>query len=1041
MMKMHQLWKNAVLALSTMLLSVGAFAQHEVKGTVLDESQAPIPGATVVIKGTTTGTITAGNGEFTTKANDGDVLVISYVGYVNEEITVSGNGPYTIALAPDMVGLSEVVVVGYGTQKKSDLTGSVASVRSDDLKKLSITDAASALQGKASGVQILNYSGAPGEGAAIRVRGYSSNSGNIGPLLIVDGLKVDNIQYLDPSMIESMEILKDAASAAIYGAEAGNGVVLITTKSGADKGDGTITYSYKLTQNKLAKKPGVMNREQFIEFMNMKGYGEDITDMMSLYDNGEDTDWADALFEKGIMQQHSLSMQGGNPRGHYFLSLNSLDNNGIVIGDKDVYKRLSAQINADYKIKDWLQVGTNTSIEKWETKSVSHMSETNSVMMAVIQNDPLTPVYFDSYDDFTDAMKKAYDGKQAGFEAFNGPDLIVTDDEGRYLAVSKYVQNDHGSPLIQLYRTNSTNNGTTIRGTAFANFTPFKGFVYTSRLGYRISSSAGHSYSTPYYANSMALNKQYSISANANTGLYYQWENFINYNTEIGKNAIGVMAGMSFIENKNDNVSGSANGDDILNGYAENFQYLSYVNAKDGTTKNISNSPGRSANMSYYGRLTYSFDNKYSLQANFRADAFDTSKLPASDRWGKFPAFSAGWTISNESFIKDNISQDLLSFLKIRASWGRNGNINVLNNYPYTTSIAYNGKWYQYDPEDGTQVMGSLPTGLANPDLKWETSDQIDLGLDARFLNSRLTLGIDWYKKTTKDLLVNVKPPLEVGIDQVTKNGGEIENKGLEFELAWKDKIGDFNYSINANFSTLKNEVTYVDPTVGRVLEGSYYVNSIRNAFEEGHSLWYFYGYAIDKVNPEDGSYTFKDLDGDGQITDADRTDIGQGMPKYTYGLTINLEYKGFDFTLFGNGVGGNNIFPVLYRTDRMFNNTLDYYRKNSWSENNKNAKFGNPELYANDTKYWGSDANIFKGDYFKIKQIQLGYTLPAELTKKAFIQNMRIFVSLEDYFTITKYPGLDPETATTKNASQMGIDLGTYPTAKKTVFGVSVTF
>ncbi len=1041
MMKMHQLWKNAVLALSTMLLSVGAFAQHEVKGTVLDESQAPIPGATVVIKGTTTGTITAGNGEFTTKANDGDVLVISYVGYVNEEITVSGNGPYTIALAPDMVGLSEVVVVGYGTQKKSDLTGSVASVRSDDLKKLSITDAASALQGKASGVQILNYSGAPGEGAAIRVRGYSSNSGNIGPLLIVDGLKVDNIQYLDPSMIESMEILKDAASAAIYGAEAGNGVVLITTKSGADKGDGTITYSYKLTQNKLAKKPGVMNREQFIEFMNMKGYGEDVTDMMSLYDNGEDTDWADALFEKGIMQQHSLSMQGGNPRGHYFLSLNSLDNNGIVIGDKDVYKRLSAQINADYKIKDWLQVGTNTSIEKWETKSVSHMSETNSVMMAVIQNDPLTPVYFDSYDDFTNDMKKAYDGKQAGFEAFNGPDLIVTDDEGRYLAVSKYVQNDHGSPLIQLYRTNSTNGGTTIRGTAFANFTPFKGFVYTSRLGYRISSSAGHSYSTPYYANSMALNKQYSISANANTGLYYQWENFINYNTEIGKNAIGVMAGMSFIENKNDNVSGSANGDDILNGYAENFQYLSYVNAKDGTTKNISNSPGRSANMSYYGRLTYSFDNKYSLQANFRADAFDTSKLPASDRWGKFPAFSAGWTISNESFIKDNISQDLLSFLKIRASWGRNGNINVLNNYPYTTSIAYNGKWYQYDPEDGTQVMGSLPTGLANPDLKWETSDQIDLGLDARFLNSRLTLGIDWYKKTTKDLLVSVKPPLEVGIDQVTKNGGEIENKGLEFELAWKDKIGDFNYSINANFSSLKNEVTYVDPTVGRVLEGSYYVNSIRNAFEEGHSLWYFYGYAIDKVNPEDGSYTFKDLDGDGQITDADRTDIGQGMPKYTYGLTINLEYKGFDFTLFGNGVGGNNIFPILYRTDRMFNNTLDYYRKNSWSENNKNAKFGNPELYANDTKYWGSDANIFKGDYFKIKQIQLGYTLPAELTKKAFIQNMRIFVSLEDYFTITKYPGLDPETATTKTASQLGIDMGTYPTAKKTVFGVSVTF
>ena len=1105
MMKKHLFWKNAVLALSMMLLSVGAFAQqHEVKGTVLDESQLPIPGANVVIKGTTVGTITTGNGEFTMNAADGDVLQVSYIGYNTEEITVSGNGPYNISLVPDVVGLDEVVVVGYGTQKKSDLTGSVASVRSDDLKKLSITDAASALQGKASGVQILNYSGAPGQGAAIRVRGYSSNSGNIGPLLIVDGLKVDNIQYLDPSMIESMEILKDAASAAIYGAEAGNGVVLITTKSGQDKGDGTITYSYKLTQNQLAKKPDVMNRDQYIDFLKQKGVAIEAAMEKNGDDGTIDTDWADALFEKSYTQQHSLSMQGGNQRGHYFVSLNSLDNNGIVIGDRDVYKRLSAQINADYKIKDWLTVGTNTSIEKWSTKSVSQMSETNSVLMAVIQNDPLTPVYYDELTDYADVTAKKY---------AKNPELAVRDDDGRLLAVSKYVENDHGSPLIQLYRTNAENGGVTVRGTAFANLSPIKGFVYTSRLGYRISYQNRHSYSTPYYANSMAKTDNYNLEAEARTGLYYQWENFFNYNIDFGKNNIGVMAGMSYIEDKNDNVRGTANGKDILSNYEENFRYLDYVanntlteevvepiannkieqvvidgktyNTKkvkdengnkvnktdeDGNTvlvngqeeivvgrvrysttkttslvtKTFSNKPSRSASLSYFGRLTYSYDNKYSLQFNFRADAFDESKLPKENRWGKFPSVSAGWTLSNESFIKDNISTDLMSFLKIRASWGRNGNINVLRDYPYTTTIAYNQKWYQYSIADNEapQVYGSMPSRVANPDLKWETSEQIDLGLDARFLNNRLTVGIDWYKKTTKDLLVDVAPQSGVGVSSITKNAGEIMNKGLEIELGWKEKIGDLNYSVNGNISTLKNEVTYLDPNVGgRILHGSYYVNQIRNAFEEGHPIWYFYGWKFDKVNPEDGSYSLVDLNEDGQITDADRTNIGQGMPKYTYGLTINLEYKGFDFTVFGNGVGGNSIFPVLFRTDRPENNTLEYYHKNAWTEDNKSGSIPSLGKCSTDTKYWASDANIFKGDYFKFKQIQLGYTLPADLTKKVAVQNARVFVSLDDFFTITKYPGMDPETATTTNADQMGIDLGSYPVSKKFIFGVSLTF
>ncbi|MBP5366325.1 MAG: TonB-dependent receptor [Bacteroidales bacterium] len=1045
------LLKKVVLACAMTLFSLSVFAQaHQVSGVVTDETNQTVPGVAVMIKGTSTGTVTDMDGKYTIQAADGDVLVFSFIGYSNQEQTVSGS-TVNANMEPEAINLNEIVAVGYGVQKKSDLTGAVASVNSDDIKNLSTTDAASALQGKAAGVQILNYSGAPGEGAAIRVRGYSSNSGELGPLLIVDGLKVDNIQYLDPSMIQSMEILKDAASAAIYGAEAGNGVVLITTKAGAE-GKGTINYSYKMTRSNLAKKPDVMNRNQFIEFMRMKGV--DIDGLMK--DNGDDgridTDWADELFETGIGHQHNLSVAGGNKNGKYFFALNYVTEDGMVVGNKDKYERLTAQINADYKIKDWLQVGTTNSIEKWATKSVSHMSETNSVMMSVFQNDPLTPVYYNSLDDFKQATRDVYnDPAKAGddYKAFTDKtkypnDFLVTrDKDGRIFAVSKYVDNDHGSPLIQLYRGNESRKGFTIRGTAFANLMPVKGLTITSRLGYRIGYSNTHNFTTPYYANSMAKANQYTISAADNTNYYYQWENFANYSKTFAmQHTLVLMAGMSYIENRNDNVNGSAQGPDILSAYEPNFQYLNYVNANDNTKKSFGNAPGRSANTSYYGRLTYSFANKYSLQANFRADAFDSSKLPSDKRWGKFPSFSAGWTLSNESFIQDNISPDILSFLKIRASWGRNGNINVLRNYPYSTTIALNSQFYQYDVKAGAAPSyGSKPSGLANPDLKWETSEQIDLGLDARFLNSRLTFTLDYYKKTTKDLLVSVNPVPEVGVSSTTVNGGDVENSGIEIELGWKDKIEDFSYSFKANFSTNKNELTKLNNTIPRLQYGSYYVSQLRTVCQVGDPLWCFYGYKFDKVNSEDGTYKLVDLNNDGLINDDDKTNIGSGMPKANVGFTLELGYKGFDFTMLGAGSFGQDIFPVLYRTDRPLNNTLDYYRQNTWTENNKGAKMPSMKVVANDTQFWASDANVFKGNFFKFRQLQLGYTLPNDISRKALMENVRVFVSLDNFFTITNYPGLDPETACTKNAEQLGVDLGTYPTAKKFVFGVNLSF
>jgi len=1062
--------KHVLGLLLAIAVPICATAQNvTVKGQVKDDAGEPLALVSVAETGTTNGTVTDLDGNYSISVASNGTLQFSFLGYTTVTEQVNGRTAINVTLSEDAELLDEVVVIGYGTQKKSDLSGSVASVRAADLKDRSITDAAAAIQGKVSGIQVLNYSGAPGQGAQIRVRGYSSNSGNIGPLLIVDGLQVDNIQYLDPSMIESMEILKDAASAAIYGAQAGNGVVLISTKKGTSTGEGNITYEYKLTRQSLARKPGVMNREQFIDFKKMQGYDID-SELSRNGDDGKiDTDWASELFEPSYAHQHALTFMGGNQQGHYFMSLNYVNNNGIVVGDKDVYKRLSTQINADYKIKKWLTVGTNTSIERWETKSVSHMSETNSVLMAAIQNDPLTPIYFDDISQFTQGMTDTYNNLNTEFtdKGLEGSNLIVKSEDGRYYAVSKYVDNDHGSPFIQLARNNQTQSGVSVRGTSYLNLNPIQGLVFTSRLGYRISYSNSHNYSDPYYANPMAKSVEYSLTAAANTGLYYQWENFVNYDKTFGRNTIGVMGGMSFIENRSDNVNGSATGSSILTDYSEGFRYLNYVTTN--ANKGFGNLPNRSASLAYFGRLTYTYDNRYNLQANFRADAFDSSKLSSQNRWGYFPSFSAAWTISNESFIKDNIDREALSFLKLRASWGRNGNVNVLNNYQYSTSISKGSNWYEYGinetAADYELVYGSLPSGLANPSLKWETSDQIDLGLDARFLSDRLSIGIDWYKKTTKDLLVSINPVPEIGVSSTTVNGGDVLNKGLEVEIGWRDKIGDLGYSINGNLSTLKNEVTYLDPTISRILYGSYYVSQIRTAFEVGNPIWYMYGYHMDRIAQETeykvdengnfvlggdgnkivlynpGDPVLHDYNNDGVIGEEDRVNIGQGMPKYTYGITIALDYKGFDFTLFGTGVGGNKIFPVLFRTDRPYNNTLEYYHTNSWTPENTSAKLPNAAAVKNDTQFWASDANVFNGDFFKFKQIQLGYSIPKSVLKKSFISSMRVYGSLDDFFTITKYPGLDPETATTTNAQQLGIDLGTYPTSKKVVFGVNITF
>ena len=1037
MSNMKSLQKPLVLLFLLCLLPIGAWAQSIIKGTVNDESTGePIIGASVKVPGTKIGVATDVNGRFQLNAPSNGQIEVSYVGYTTQRVNISGRDNIVVTLKEDAQRLNDVVVIGYGVQKKSDLTGAVASVKGDDIKNLVTTDAGAALQGKVTGVQIIN-SGAPGAGAEIRIRGYGSN-GNNNPLLIVDGLKVDNIQYLDPSLIESIEVLKDGASAAIYGAQAGNGVVLITTKQGA-AGKTRISYSLKAASQSLGKKADLFKAADYINYHKYLGYiTDDVLEQRAYQQGFVDTDWYDEVFENSWSVQHNISVEGGNDKGHFLAGLNILNNDGIVKGDKDVYKRFTAQLNADYKFNDWLTVTSNTSVEKWSTKAVGNGY--GSFLNSVVSIDPLTPVYIYDQSDF--GMNVANRWNQPGHGGVMVP-AEYSDEHPVWYGTSKYIEDATANPIAQRDRSNTKNDGVSVRGSLAANITPVEWLTFTSRLGYRISHSNGHSFNTPYWLSTMAYNDNYSISANTNAGLYYQWENFLNFNKDFGKHSVGAMIGMSFTKNHWDNSSSSSQDKaQILEGDGvPNYQYIDFLNANGKAHLKANNQPGDATELSYFGRVSYSYDSRYFFQFNIRRDAYDTSKLNKDKRWGTFPSVSAGWAISNEQFFKNAVSEDAVSYLKLRASWGRNGNVNILSGYKYASSVAIGGYYHFNDTPTTTAAI----SGFANPDLTWETAEQVDLGLDARFLNNRLTFGLDWYRKVTKDQLIDITPFPELGFARATVNSGEILNTGFDFEIGWRDRIGDLKYSVSTNFSTLKNEVKEVNDLLPRItgvgIDG--FNNKLKPTFEAGHTMWYFRGWKYAGVNPETGAAQYYNKDGEvvNNVDDIDKDDLGSGIPKFTYGITVNLEYKGFDFTLFGTGAAGNKIYNLMVSADRPQINGIKTYWVDSWKQPGDNSKYPDMKQVATDWIFFSSDAAIFSGSYFKFKQIQLGYTVPSQLTKKFYVNALRFSASLEDFFTITNYPGADPETSSLNSGSSRGWDNGNYPMSKKVVLGVNVTF
>ena len=999
---------------------------NAITGTVSDDG-GPVIGAAVLVKGTSSGTVTGDDGSFSIQAAPSDTLVFDCLGYKTVEVPVLNQTVINVRLEPDSEMVEETVVVAYGVQKKSLVTGAISSVRGDALEFTGIMRADDALAGKTAGVQVVSNSGQPGSDVQIYVRGIGTN-GTATPVYIVDGMPVSGIEYLNPSDIESIEVLKDAASSAIYGARGGNGVILITTKH-SKEGTWSVNYDFSYGIQNIARKIDVLNAHEYAIIQNEAagnaGAALPFTEeQIASFRQG--TDWQEAILNRNAgVQRHNIRVSAGTKKSSFNASASYLDQDGIIAEGKSKFKRYTINLSSEHKLlkNDILTVGENIVVSNVRKQSVTQNSSSAGPLVGALNMDPLTPVY----------------------------DPYQTDEMYHGFGSSKYVSQEVVNPVARIYFSNGHTNYTTVKGGVYAELTFLKDFKLRGNASADMTWTDNFGYTPLYKLNSTTGNtvnngasQSYSKSANLNYELYLNWAH------TYGKHEVSAMAGWSLLQRSGLSMSASRNNLRIDD---EDHAYLSMATSSTASASGGPENP--SSIVSVFVRANYAYDNRYMTTITVRRDG--SSRFGPNNRFGIFPSVSAGWNIANESFMED---VSWLNTLKLRASWGRNGNENI-GDFAYMAVISNYGLSYPFGSQitTGNLSTGSAPTKLANPDLKWETSEQTDIGIEAKFFNC-FGVTFDYYIKNTRDLLVTTPIPLMLGNGFPTTNAGNVRNSGVELSLDFHKQFGKWFISVDGNVSYNKNLVTYVGTDTGYVTGST--VQGITGAvtrMEEGHAMSYFWGYKtlgifqnqeeIDNwVNSEGiqrqpdarpGDFRFQDTNDDGVIDDNDRVDLGNPFPKLTFGFNFNVSAYGFDLSMTSSGQAGNKIFSVLRRPDLPMSNYGAWILDRWHGEGTSNTI---PRVTTNDTNQnWTrpSDFYLKDGSFWRIRNITLGYTV--NIPEKFYLRSVRVFASVDNVYTFTKYNGYDPEIGNGGSILGSGIDRGIYPRPRVVSFGLNLTF
>ncbi len=1022
------------------------WAQSFTGSVVSADSGLPIGGASISVKNQKISTSSDESGKFSLGASTGTILTITYVGYKTEEVKITGPN-MVIRLQPQASDLEEVVVIGYGVQKKKLNTGANLKVEGEELQKRNQLNPLQSLQGQAPGVSITSTSGQPGADMKVVVRGLGT-IGNSGPLYVIDGVPGGDISVLNAADIQSIDVLKDAASAAIYGSQAANGVILVTTKMGA-AGKNVLSFDgYTGIQN-VSRKAKLLDADQYKLIMNEQSLnsGAGVIDFNSM-DGLANTNWMDYMFKDNAkMDNYNVALTGGNEKSTYALSMNYIGQEGIV-GGKDVsnYQRYGFRTNSEHKLFDnFVKIGQHLNFNYIKNRGISVGNQYSNTLRGAFATSPLSPVYSD-----------------------NGLYGSPYNDTSN----SPWYNGDSNPYGVMMTNSNNANDGQKLLADVFAEIEPIKGLKVRSLLGFNYYASEYRSFTPLYRFSIYTYNQDHTTtSQNMSKGHTLTWTNTASYDFDIHTDhRFSAMVGMESLRYQGTYLSGSnwnllSQFNDFAHAYLDNTTGQAHLDEKGNVveTRTVSGKPENiTRRVSYFGRLGYNYKEKYLLNATLRADG--SSKFSRSNRWGYFPSVSAGWVISSEEFFKEHLAA--VNFFKLRASWGQVGNQDIAD-FQYAAPISTStgitssnpGAHYVFGTSNNN-IAGAYPSRLSNPNLTWETSEQTNIGFDAKFANSRLDVVADFYVKKTKNWLVTAPVLATTGTLPPFINGGDVKNTGVELGLNWADKINEVKYRLGVNGAYNKNKVGQI-PTEDGIIHGQtamLYDNSeefYRAA--NGLPIGYFWGYKTDglfqnqaeidawktagkgilQADVKPGDVKYVDQNSDGIINASDKTNLGVGMPNFTYGFNIGLDYKGFDFSVNAYGSLGNKIVQS-YRNHA--NKQANYTTRilDRWTGEGTSSTI--PRVTETNVNWQFSDLYIQDGDFLRISNVTLGYDL-SKLIKWKYANQIRFYVQGQNLFTFTKYDGMDPEIGYGTDGWVSGIDLGYYPRPRTVLFGLNVKF